>query len=175
MTKAGDANHISETQVALLRERLAVIEEQLAQSQDNYISTDQSTLDSNQEGSDDRASRQPLRDLDALHVALESLNLGLNGSQPAVTDYSDTLQDELDVHTLLPSYETSTEIVRFSLQHLSWIHCALRSSDFLQKHEDFWTAILSNHVLEDSRGQWLTLYFAVISVSAYSTQVLGTS
>lgn len=65
---------------------------------------------------------------------------------------------------LLPIRKSSEQIVRFSLEVLGWIHCALNARDFLDQHEKFWAALHPQHLdgLEDH--SWMALYLSILCV-----------
>lgn len=63
----------------------------------------------------------------------------------------------------LPDISTARQLVQFHLRFLSWSHNVLHAPTFLRQCETFWTS----GTVEDS--QWLALYCAVLSASAWST------
>lgn len=67
--------------------------------------------------------------------------------------------------SILPTRASSDSIVRFSLEKLGWVHCALNAPVFLAQHENFWRGLQAKNsqVLEDHG--WTALYLSVISVS----------
>ncbi|KAH7309983.1 hypothetical protein BKA65DRAFT_414326 [Rhexocercosporidium sp. MPI-PUGE-AT-0058] len=69
--------------------------------------------------------------------------------------------------SILPNPASSEAIVRFSLENLGWVHCALNAPEFLAQHENFWTGVQAkdSQVLEDHG--WIALYLSVISVGIY--------
>lgn len=66
---------------------------------------------------------------------------------------------------LLPIRKSSEKIVRFSLEALGWIHCALNAPDFLDQHEMFWDTLYPQHLDSLEDHSWMALYLSVLCVS----------
>lgn len=62
----------------------------------------------------------------------------------------------------LPDIPTARQLVDFHVRFLSWSHNVLHAPTFLRQCETFWTSA----TVED--GQWLAVYCAVLSSSAWS-------
>ncbi|RDI84230.1 hypothetical protein Vi05172_g5654 [Venturia inaequalis] len=62
----------------------------------------------------------------------------------------------------LPDISTARQLVDFHLRFLSWSHNVLHAPTFLRQCETFWASA----TVED--GQWLAVYCAVLSASAWS-------
>ncbi|KAI8680523.1 Zn(2)-C6 fungal-type domain-containing protein [Fusarium keratoplasticum] len=148
--------------VALLYERIAHLEEQLARLQK-------------------RPSTTPVEptyppvvgvtfDIEELDYSMEHLNLGLASNDNDPEDET-TLFSYLDCHLLrfsLPSRITSTRVVRFVLDQLGWLHCALNASEFEAEHEKFWDLLESQSPYQQEPGaSFSCVYLAILSVSFY--------
>ncbi|RAH51386.1 Zn(II)2Cys6 transcription factor [Aspergillus brunneoviolaceus CBS 621.78] len=72
-----------------------------------------------------------------------------------------------DDHVLiiLPARHWSEVIVRFSLTHLAWVHCALEPAVFAEEHRAFWDQLMDTG---NSRAHgWNAVYLSVLAVGVY--------
>ncbi|PYH47362.1 Zn(II)2Cys6 transcription factor [Aspergillus saccharolyticus JOP 1030-1] len=82
-------------------------------------------------------------------------------------DGPDTLRPRDDhVLLILPARHWSEVIVRFSLEHLAWVHCALEPFDFTEKHNAFWTQAVATGPHSSDHG-WNAVYLSVLAVGVY--------
>ncbi|KAM0547541.1 hypothetical protein ACHAPJ_010285 [Fusarium lateritium] len=151
----------SDPDVALLYERIAHLEEQLARVQK-------------------RPSIAPVEptyppvvgvtfDIEELDYSMEHLNLGLanNDHDSANESASFSAGECYLLRFTLPSRTTSTGIVRFVLEQLGWLHCALIASEFEIEHERFWDLLESQSSQQKPGTSFICLYLAILSVGSY--------
>ncbi|EXA34306.1 hypothetical protein FOVG_14737 [Fusarium oxysporum f. sp. pisi HDV247] len=151
----------SDPDVALLYERIAHLEEQLARLQK-------------------RPSIAPVEptyppvvgvtfDIEELDYSMEHLNLGLasNDHDPANESASFSAWECHLLRFTLPSRTTSTGIVRFVLEQLGWLHCALIASEFELEHERFWDLLDSQSPQQKPGPSFSCMYLAILSVGSY--------
>lgn len=81
--------------------------------------------------------------------------------EPQHASSAPTLISEL-VHRRLPDTQSARRLVDFHIRMLSWNHNVLHGPTFLHQCEKFWTS----KTVPDN--QWLALYCAVLSTSAWS-------
>jgi hypothetical protein len=90
---------------------------------------------------------------------------------PSGPSLSSVSPDEL--MSLLPIRKSSELIVRFSIQNLGWVHCALNAPIFLAQHEKFWNALATKATSALENPSWLALYFAILAVRTHHLSSLG--
>lgn len=145
--------------IAVLHERIADLEEQLARVQRRPDAV-----------ADDQGYPPVLGvtyDVEELDYSMDHLNLGLAagpGTAQADTESSPGLPTCL-ARFALPSRRTSTAIIHFVLEQLSWLHCALLASEFVIEHEKFWDAMEANQGHHETIENFTTIYYATLSVS----------
>ena len=155
-----------EVELGRLKEHITHLEAELARArQTQHDSNDFATILDN--SGQDNALPDPntLQEIDELHTSIENLNLGI--SQDQVPHQAESLFGVSNQQTLqayLPSRSISAQLVYFALRQLSWIHCALHASDFLQQHDHFWSAIEAGDTTIFAQHSWLAIYFAVLAV-----------
>lgn len=145
-----------------LHARIAQLETALALSKPCAHSHVSSTID----------STQPSTALEDIVPAFEQFDLGLKHDEnPTTTDMSekDTIDCLYDPSTdpillLLPSREASDQFVRFTLQTLGWLHCAVDISLFLKEHDVFWDKIQLGVGIDRGDRPWLAVYLALLAV-----------
>ncbi|KAH7146510.1 hypothetical protein EDB81DRAFT_795399 [Dactylonectria macrodidyma] len=147
--------------IAVLRERIADLEEQLARVQRRPDAV-----------SDEQGYPPVLGvtyDIEELDYSMDHLNLGLAaGPHTSKQEVEPSLgpQNSLTRFTL-PSRGTSTAIIHFVLEQLSWLHCALMASDFVIEHEKFWDTIETNQGQHRIPDNFATIYYATLSVGLF--------
>lgn len=161
-----------EVELSLLRERVAELEAETrnskpqdevrrsAQIRQSKIETENARTTELQE---DTTQRQ---ELETLQSAFEDINLGIRAHSGTPNESFLSPRPQLSQQMwLLPSQNTSLKIVRFALNELGWIHCALRASVFWQEHETFWTSLQVYNFDALTQHSWMATYFAVLAVS----------
>jgi hypothetical protein len=96
---------------------------------------------------------------DILHLGLQP-----DGLTSAASFAPEPASGRLDLLSLLPIRKSSEKIVRFSLEMLGWIHCALSPQDFLLEHDQFWSALEAHDRTVLSNHTWTALYLSVLAV-----------
>ena len=73
-----------------------------------------------------------------------------------------------DDHLLLvlPDRHWSETIVRFSLDHFGWVHCALDASGFMVDHSSFWDHLSHSRLDSPRNHAWIAVYLSVLAVSS---------
>lgn len=101
--------------------------------------------------------------------ALEQFDLGVSRDSDTTVISEKGIADQLyepatdPLFLLLPSRETSEQLVTYSLQTLGWIHCAVNAPAFLKEHEEFWNRIHTGVGIDSGQRAWLAVYFAILS------------
>lgn len=103
-----------------------------------------------------------------LLVLLESLSHG-GGSTTSES------RDSIGIHRLyqpvqqvalmiLPERFASEALISFSLQHLSWLHCGIRTMQFWREHQGFWDCVEHGDLGCLKRHDWMALYLSILVV-----------
>jgi hypothetical protein len=109
---------------------------------------------------------------EGLLVMLESLSHGKSPTPtylPEKTSIAPLYQPGKPVYLLLlPDRASSQQIIEFSLENLTWIHCAVRTKIFLQEHASFWECIENgNNTATPQEHGWISIYFSLLTVSMH--------
>ncbi|GLA97105.1 hypothetical protein AtubIFM61612_008445 [Aspergillus tubingensis] len=74
-----------------------------------------------------------------------------------------------DDHLLLvlPDRHWSETIVRFSLDHFGWVHCALDASGFMVDHSSFWDHLSHSRLDSPRNHAWIAVYLSVLATGVY--------
>ncbi|GCB23799.1 hypothetical protein AAWM_06684 [Aspergillus awamori] len=74
-----------------------------------------------------------------------------------------------DDHLLLvlPDRHWSETIVRFSLTHFGWVHCALDTSAFVTDHSSFWDHLSHSRSESLKNHAWIAVYLSVLAIGVY--------
>lgn len=114
-----------------------------------------------------QSSSEQVTTFEEVGEILDDWNLGmLNRNHSEFSRSSNTdMEYYLKVLRILPTRQNSTQIVDFSLRTLGWVHCAVRTDDFLATHNIFQDALESGtmQVLQDH--EWMAIYFSILAVS----------
>lgn len=139
----------------LLQQRVAALEQQLAQYR--------AVPDHQQSHEEPHVQISPY---DELGSSLEQLNLGLDDGGLASGLRTEMLEPllQLAAEPRLPSRATSTQIVNFALNHLGWIHCAVRADVFLSEHESFWDSLEAGQAIVPAQRSFTAIYCATLCV-----------
>ncbi|KAL4810487.1 hypothetical protein BDV18DRAFT_156847 [Aspergillus unguis] len=64
----------------------------------------------------------------------------------------------------IPDGVTSSYIVRFSLETLGWIHCAVRADQVMQEHAVFVECLANGDMTVLENHGWMAIYFSLLTV-----------
>lgn len=141
-----------------LRARIQQLEELLHREEEDASIPDSviSTPMTNHEG------QQPHEEIIA---SFENLHMGTSDERPSPKPIVGQGPFGDIILSLLPIRKSSEKIVKFSLDMLGWVHCALNAPKFMEQHDSFWDALNVNRRDILSNHSWMAIYFSVLSVS----------
>lgn len=97
---------------------------------------------------------------------LDDWDLGIVNRGQASTDISRlNIGQPYEVLKFIPNWEESSHILRFSLNVLGWVHCAVRADQFVLEHEALQNSLAQGDLQGLYDHAWMSIYFSLLTVS----------
>ncbi|GKZ28390.1 hypothetical protein AbraIFM66950_005564 [Aspergillus brasiliensis] len=107
-----------------------------------------------------------LQSSDKILNDFQSLPFGLLVEASQASRSATHLRDD-HLLLVLPDRHWSETIVRFSLDHFGWVHCALDASSFMVDHSSFWDHLSHGRLDSPRNHAWIAVYFSVLATGVY--------
>jgi hypothetical protein len=112
-------------------------------------------------------SFERVKSLERIGAILDDWNLGVVNRKPAGSTFSRYFDRSFDIFHLLPNCATSTYIVKFTLENLGWIHCAVSADQFMKEHDMFQNCLATGDLTVLENHGWMAIYFSLLTVCSW--------
>ncbi|KAL2857315.1 hypothetical protein BJY01DRAFT_242387 [Aspergillus pseudoustus] len=99
---------------------------------------------------------------------LADWNLGMVSHRPSSSEHlSHNSITPLNFVQRLPNQSASTYILRYSLETLGWVHCAVRADQFMEEHQAFQESRATRNGTMHADHGWMAVYLSLLVVGLF--------